>query len=131
MLGRTLLLQGRAAAARARIDESMRMFEPAGDVSAIVLHLSDFALLAALEGDVEREVRLAGGLRRLQRLTGTDLVDHPVNAVPRLEATVGQLDADGERLLAEGAGMSDDEIVRYALQEQPDPGVSEDLDGRS
>ena len=81
-LGRTLLMQGRADEARALLEESLRLFAPAGDVSAIVLHLSDFATLAGLEGDVEREVRLAGAVQRLQRLTGTDLVDHPINAIP-------------------------------------------------
>ena len=120
-LGRTLLLQGRAAEARPVLEESLRMFAPVGDVSAIVLHLSDFATLAGLEGDVDREVRLAGAVQRLQRLTGTDLVDHPINAVPRLAATVARLGADGERLLAEGAALSDTEAVRYALREEPSP----------
>ena len=62
MLGRTLLLQGRPAEARERIEESLRLFAPAGDVSAILLHLADFAAIAALEGDDERELRLAGAL---------------------------------------------------------------------
>ena len=43
MLGRTLLLQGRPAEARERIEESLRLFAAAGDVSAILLHLADFA----------------------------------------------------------------------------------------
>jgi len=117
MLGRTLLLQGRATEARSRVEESMRLFAPAGDVSAVLLHLSDFATIAALEGDDERTLRLAGALEHLKRLTGTDLVDHPVNAIPSLAATVARHGADGERLLAEGAAMSIAEVVRYALQE--------------
>jgi predicted ATPase/class 3 adenylate cyclase len=117
MLGRTLLLQGRPAEARVRIEESMRLFATAGDVSAILLHLADFAGIAALEGDDERELRLAGALEQLKRLTGTDLVDHPVNAVSGLEETVAGSGADGARLLAEGAAMSVDEVVRYALRE--------------
>jgi hypothetical protein len=93
----------------------MRMFVLAGDVSAVLLYITDFATLAALQGDVEREVRLVAAMRRLQRLTGIDLVDHPVNEVPGLEATLERLGADGARLLAEGAGMDDDEVVAYAL----------------
>jgi predicted ATPase/class 3 adenylate cyclase len=116
MLGRTLLLQGRAAEAREALEESLRLFAPSGDVSAIVLHLADFALLAAQEGDVDREVRLVGALRRLKELTGTELVDHPVNVVPGLEGTLVRLGAEGDRLLAEGAAMSDGEAVRYALE---------------
>jgi tetratricopeptide (TPR) repeat protein len=117
MLGRTLLLQGRPTEAQARVEESMRLFAPAGDVSAILLHLSDFATLAALEGDDERELRLAGALDHLKRLTGTEVVDHPVNAIPGLQETVTRLGQDGERLLAEGAAMSIAEVVRYALRE--------------
>jgi hypothetical protein len=50
------------------------------------------------------------------RLTGTDAVDHPVNAIPCLEATGTRLGRYGERLLAEGAGMRAAEVVRYALR---------------
>ena len=119
MLGRTLLMQGESGPARERLRESLRLFDRAGDVSAILLHLADFARLAALEGDVEKEVRLVGAMRRLQRLTGTDQVDHPVNQVPGLAATLAELGADGDRLLAEGAAMSDADAVRYALEERP------------
>ncbi len=126
MLGRTYLLQGRAEEARTVLEESLATFAPAGDVSAVVLHLSDFAMLAMLEGDVEREVRLVGAVRRLQALTGTDLVDHPINEVPRLAETLAELGPVGDRLLAEGAAMTDEEIVRYALEPaapraRPDP----------
>jgi predicted ATPase/class 3 adenylate cyclase len=117
MLGRTLLLQGRAGPARTALEESLRLFAPSGDVSALVLHLADFAALAGLEGDVERQVRLVGGMRRIKDLTGTDLVDHPINEVPGVDETLARLGDDGARLLAEGAAMSDDEIVAYALEE--------------
>jgi tetratricopeptide (TPR) repeat protein len=117
MLGRTLLLQGRSGPARGLLEESLRMFAPVGDVSAIVLHLADFATLAALEQDIERELRLAGAERQLQRLTGTDQADHPANQVPRLAETLAEYGPDADRLLAEGAAMSVDEAVRYALRE--------------
>jgi hypothetical protein len=61
-------------------------------------------------------------VRRIRRLTGIDLVDHPINAVPGLEATLAELGDEGERLLAEGAAMSDAQVVRYALREQLAPG---------
>jgi tetratricopeptide (TPR) repeat protein len=119
MLGRTLLLQGRAAEARRLLEESLRLFAPSGDVSAVVLHLADFATLAVLEDDVEREFRLVGAMRRLKEVTGTELVDHPVNEVPGFEETRGRLGAEGEDLLAEGAAMTDDEVIAYALREEP------------
>jgi predicted ATPase/class 3 adenylate cyclase len=117
MLGRTFLLQARPAEARERIEESLRLFAAAGDVSAILLHLADFAAIAALEGDDERELRLAGALEQLKRLTGTDLVDHPVNAIPLFAETVARRGADAQRLLVEGTAMGVDEAVRYALRE--------------
>jgi predicted ATPase len=119
MLGRTLLLQGRAREGQVPIAESMRLFAAAGDVSAILLHLADFATIAALEGDAERELQLVGAVRHLRQLTGTDLVDHPVNAVPGLAELEARMGPDAEPLLAEGAAMSVDELVRYALQEAP------------
>jgi predicted ATPase/class 3 adenylate cyclase len=117
MLGRTLLLQGRAAEARERLRQSLRMFANSGDVSALVLHLADFATLAALADDVERELRLVGAMRRIKDITGTDIVDHPVNAVPGLDETITRSGDDAVRLLAEGAAMTDEEAVAYALQE--------------
>jgi hypothetical protein len=70
-----------------------------------------------LDGDVEREVRLVGAVRRIKQLTGTELVDHPVNEVPGLEEALTRLGPEADRLLAEGAAMTDDEAVRYALHE--------------
>ena len=117
MLGRTLLLQGRPAEARVPIAESMRLFAAAGDVSAILLHLADYATIAALEGDPERELRLIGAVRQLRQLTGTDLVDHPVNAVPGLAELEARMGPDAEPLRAAGAAMTVDELVAYALGE--------------
>jgi tetratricopeptide (TPR) repeat protein len=124
MLGRSLLLQGRGDDARGPLQESLRLFAAAGDVSAEVLHLSDFALLAKLDGDVDRQVRLVGAVRRLQRLTGTDLVDDAVNAPPGLEETLAGRGGRGARLLAEGEGMNEREASAYALGElslHPEP----------
>jgi hypothetical protein len=117
MLGRTLLLQKRPAEARVPIAESMRLFAAAGDVSAILLHLADYATIAALEDDPERELRLVGAVRQLRQLTGTDLVDHPVNAVPGLAELEARMGPDAEPLRAAGAAMTVDELVAYALGE--------------
>ena len=76
------------------------------------------------EGDVERELRLVGAVRRLHRITGVDLVEHPINHVPELEQVLAGAGPDGVRLLAEGEAMSDAESVRYALGEDG-PGPEE------
>jgi predicted ATPase/class 3 adenylate cyclase len=125
MLGRTLLLQGRADAARDVLRESLQLFARSGDVSALVLHVADFAMLAGLQGEVERQVRLVGAMQRIKELTGTELVDHPINEVPGLDRTLADLGADAARLLAEGAAMTDAEVVRYALEDDGD-GAAED-----
>ena len=86
-------------------------------VEGWVRNTRDGAVEAVFEGDDERELRLAGALEQLKRLTGTDLVDHPVNAIPQFAETVARRGADAQRLLVEGAAMSVDEAVRYALRE--------------
>jgi hypothetical protein len=43
------------------------------------------------------------------------MVDHPVNAIPGLAELLERSGADAEPLLAEGAAMSIDELLAYAL----------------
>jgi tetratricopeptide (TPR) repeat protein len=115
VLGRTLLQQGRAAEARPYLQESLRIFAPARDLSAVVLHLADFARLAGLEGDLERQLRLVGAMRRLQQLSGTNVVDHPINHVD-VAAALQRAGPAAEQLLRAGALMDDEEATRYALE---------------
>jgi tetratricopeptide (TPR) repeat protein len=115
VLGRTLLQQGRAAEARPYLQESLRIFAPARDLSAVVLHLADFARLAGLEGDLERQLRLVGAMRRLQQLSGTNVVDHPINQVD-VAAALRRAGPAAEQLLRAGAVMDDEEATRYALE---------------
>ena len=97
---------------------ALHHFRDGGDVAGITLVLDDLASIAVAQGDAPRAARLHGGARHLQRTTGTDLANY-------VEDTYRQFDApsprdalpndDFERYSAEGAAMSLDELVAYAL----------------
>jgi hypothetical protein len=98
---------------------ALRHFRDGGDVAGITLVLDDLASIAVVQGDAPRAVRIYGGARHLQQTTGTDLANY-------VEETYKQFDApspreavspeDYERYAAEGAAMSLDELVAYALE---------------
>ncbi|MDO8485211.1 MAG: adenylate/guanylate cyclase domain-containing protein [Candidatus Limnocylindrales bacterium] len=105
---------------------ALRHFRDAGDVAGITLVLDDLASIAVAQDDAPRAARLFGGARHLQHTTGTDLANY-------VEETYKQFDApsprgalppeDFERYGAEGAAMSLDELVAYALEggDLPEP----------
>lgn len=113
MLGRNLILQGRPSQARTVLDDGLRQFAP-DDVSAVLLFLADYAAIAGLEGDPERQVRIAGAVDHLRRVTGNDLVDHPLNEMLGLEDSLAALGPRAEQVQAEGAAMDAEQAVRYA-----------------
>jgi predicted ATPase/class 3 adenylate cyclase len=99
--------------------EALEVFAESGDVAGITLELDNLASVAAARGDVARSGRLWGAARHLQQLTGTGLADY-------VEETFEMFDTPTPRLLlspddlaaraAEGAAMSLDEVVAYALE---------------
>jgi hypothetical protein len=114
MLGRDLIMQGRLEEAREALDEGLAHFAR-DDISAMLLFMSDHAALAGVEGDHERQVRIVGAVQRMQRSTGTDLVDFDLNEPLGLEASVAALGDRAELVRAEGAAMDDDEAIRYTV----------------
>jgi predicted ATPase/class 3 adenylate cyclase len=114
MLGRDLILQGRLEEARKALDEGLGNFAR-DDVSAMLLFMSDHAALAGVEGDPERQLRIVGAMQRMQRATGTDLVDYALNEPLGLDASLAALGDRAELVRAEGAAMDDDEAIRYAV----------------
>ena len=114
MLGRNLIMQGRLEEAREALDEGLANFAR-DDISAMLLFMSDHASLAGLEGDSERQVRILGAMQRIQRATGTDLLDYALNEPLGLEASLAALGDRAEVVRAEGAAMDDDEAIRYAV----------------
>jgi hypothetical protein len=118
MLGSSENAQSRFAEADATGRHALRHFHESGDVSGVILALDDLSLAAVGLGELDRAGRLWGAARHLQQSTGTGLADYveqtnqlygvgtPKSVIPPSEL---------ERLAAEGAAMSLDEIVAYAL----------------
>jgi hypothetical protein len=98
---------------------ALRHFHEFGDVSGIILVLDDLAIVAIGIGEVERAGRLWGAARHLQESTGTALADY----IQRTDSLFGVptpkdfLASDVlEPLAAQGAALSLDEAVAYALE---------------
>jgi non-specific serine/threonine protein kinase len=98
---------------------ALRHFSESGDVAGVTLSLDDLALSTLGTGDAERAGRLWGAARSLQQKTGTTLADY-VEQMQQLFGVPTPKDAlppeELERLAAEGAAMSLDEVVAYALE---------------
>ena len=108
--------------------EALEVFSESGDVAGITLELDNLASVAAARGDAVRAGRLWGAARKLQQRTGTGLADYVEETfemfgtpTPRQVMTEEELTTRA----AEGAAMSLDELVAYALEDaQPaEPGA--------
>jgi hypothetical protein len=104
---------GDAATARPLIKEALELFSRAGDISGVTLLIDDAGQLSALEGDRLRALRLAGASEAIQTRTGTALaaLSNGTGGRPVAAAT----DATETNAWNEGAAMSTDEAVAYAL----------------
>ena len=119
MLALTEISDGALADATDHAAGSLRQFRDAGDVAGITLVLDDLASLAAASSDAPRAGRLYGAARNLQRTSGTTLATY-------VEETYDQFNAPSPRSVlspeeldrfgAEGAAMTLDEVVAYALE---------------
>jgi tetratricopeptide (TPR) repeat protein len=103
------------AAARAAMEEAIQIFAPAGDLSAITLILDDFARLESAVGNVERAVRLTGAAAALRKQSGTDLATLVNQVYGHSDAADRLPPAAVEAALKEGADMSCQVAVSYAL----------------
>ena len=118
MLGSSENAQRRFAEADETGRHALRHFHEAGDISGVILALDDLSLAALGLGKADRAGRLWGAARHLQRSTGTGLADYveQTNDLFGVGTPKASIPADElERLAAEGAAMSLDEIVAYAL----------------
>ncbi len=118
MLGLASLRTGDPELARASFREAMRQFHGSGDTAGMTMVLDDCASLAAADGDAERAARLWGAARSLTATTGTGLAQFVYEAFDHLQRPTvhGMLDAaEVERLAAQGASLTVDQAVAYAL----------------
>jgi predicted ATPase len=120
MLGTARLQLGELDTASASLAEAMGLFHASGDAAGITLVLDDFASIAAARGDAVRSFRLWGAARSLTTTTGTGLASVVADAYSRyrLPTPLGMVEhVEAERLAAEGAAMTLDEVVAYALED--------------
>ncbi len=119
MLGSGLLRNGDVDEARRCIQHAIRHFHAVGDASGLTLTLDDMSALAVAAGELDRAARLRGAARNLTTETGTGLASYVEDTFetgvrPGIRSYMAADEL--ERLGAEGAAMTLDEAVAYALE---------------
>ncbi|MFI5259484.1 MAG: ATP-binding protein [Candidatus Limnocylindrales bacterium] len=101
--------------------ESLEHFAAVDDSSGITILLGDFAVLATVQGDQLRAIRLIAVSDRLAHTGGAELAT-VVARVEELQPNLEALDPAAARAaLAEGERMTVDEAVAYALGREEHP----------
>ena len=106
--------EGDVDGAEKAVRESLRLFVEANDQGGILLNLAAFVLIARRRGQKVRELRLAGAAVKLRALTGTGLLDVPVDVIQFTMPTRPDSPAE-QREWDAGARMSAEEAAAYAL----------------
>lgn len=115
-LGSVLLKLGEPDRAEPLIHDALGHFHAASDLGGVTLLVDDHAALAQARGDVERALRLYGAARSLARASGVELADFSAEQLGFATPEGVGVDAGtAERLEAEGAAMTLDEAVAFAL----------------
>jgi tetratricopeptide (TPR) repeat protein len=123
MLGGAYVRVGQLADARRDLTEALRIFSGASDATGLTLIFDDLSSLELADGHAERAARLWGAARALAKTTGAGLasmVDEEIESDARPHVRKALPPADLERLSAEGAAMTLDELVAYALGHDAD-----------
>ena len=97
--------------------EALGMFVDAGDSSGIVIHLSNFAELAKVRGDLERHETLVGAWTALSQRTGVGLPS--LFGVTEGRTVAADIPADRRGAFDRGFAMKTDEAIAYALAARP------------
>jgi len=117
-LGSALYKLGQVEEARSMLLDGLRLFESAGDIAGVTMTLDRLSSVAFVDGDVARAGRLHGLARRLQQTSGADLakfVEESFEEATQASVRDRMAPEELERYAAEGAAMTLDEGVRYAL----------------
>lgn len=130
MLGTALLRLGQLDEAETTVRHALRHFRDAGDAAGFTLVLDDLSAAAVARGDLPRAARLRGAARNLSAETGATLasfVEEWFEQAIRPNARTAMTPEELRRYEAEGAAMSLDGMVEYALEGGP-PGSEADAD---
>jgi len=120
MLGSAKLRLGDTGTSRGLFGAALRLFNESGDAAGLTLVFDDLASQAASDGDPERAARLWGAARSLSASTGAGLasyVDQFLERFPEQTAKATLSPSEVTRLAGEGAAMTIDQVVAYALEE--------------
>jgi tetratricopeptide (TPR) repeat protein len=123
MLGSALLRQGRSDEAGEILRHALRHFYDASDAAGMALVFDDLHSHAVSEGTLERAARIYGVARRLTAATGAELAGYvDTQFEHQLRPHInGRLAPEAlEKLMGEGAAMTLDDAVAYALGITPD-----------
>jgi len=129
MLAGALLRLGRLDEARQDMLQALRQFHAASDAAGVTLVLDDLSALAVTIGEPERGARLWGAARHLVSTTGATLatvVDDAIQLQVRANVRTAMAPDVLDRLAAEGAALTLDEAVAYALETPVSDLVTED-----
>ena len=118
MVGSAYLRGQQRDEARPYLQESLRHFFLAGDAAGMTLVIDDLSAQALADDEPERAARLWGAGRALTKATGATLASYTDAWIesllrPNVRNTIEP--ADLERWSREGAALSLDEAVAYAL----------------
>lgn len=122
MLGTALLRLEKTDESRTNLRHALRHFHEASDAAGMAMVFDDLGSQAVADGDLAKAARLRGAARRLTTATGATLAGYVTEELESLERpnVVGKLDPEAlARLGAEGAAMSLDDAVAYALGAEP------------
>jgi tetratricopeptide (TPR) repeat protein len=109
---------GRYAEAEEAFRKGLELFRAAGIVTGVGFFLLDISLLEGHRGNHERASRLRGAAFALEQPTGMGMTDNIESYIEGVQDIIkGPLSEDEyERLQADGATMTLEEAVAYALQ---------------
>jgi predicted ATPase/class 3 adenylate cyclase len=118
MVGGGLLRERRPEEARPLLREALQHFFIAGDAAGMTLVIDDLSSMALADDEPERASRLWGAGRALAKATGATLASYTDGWIesqlrPNVRNSIEP--ADLQRWAAEGAALSLDEAVAYAL----------------
>ena len=114
--GLMAITAGDVEVAHMQLEEGLRLFAGAGDVSAVTILLDDFSALAVAEGNLERAASLSGAAATLQRQSGADLASFIAGLYSRPRPEAAQLEnAAIAKAWSEGSALSEEEAVALAL----------------
>jgi hypothetical protein len=118
MLGSSKLRLGDKETSRGLFAAALGLFQESRDAAGLTMVFDDLASQAAYDGDPERAARLWGAARSLTASTGTGLASHVDQFLDQFLRPTAQGMLSPEevtRLANEGAAMTIDQVVAYAL----------------